>query len=377
MSTVETLLFIGQEDASPELEFLSQYRVCSCSLDTDIEAMMYQDSISPQLVLIENQPYSDNLIDLLDTIENFISPEAIPFVLLLSSPEDTIDPKVAKLVVNIVQRDEPPTLFKSKMDVLIRSSEQFSDIKKRADSSKAMAFSVMAQNSKMGEIVQTLEKTFVCQDYENLGNIIIDALAVDGLECCIKFYVETGVFIVTKRADHEEEDRQIIESTRDEGRIVDREEKTIFHYEHVSLLINNMPLDDQESYGRIKDDVCILMNATESRVNSIETEVRSQNQRNKIEITCKILTKMIDDMLNTNDNVAEDLNKIIQDLQQDLHVDLISFNMHEYEEEAILGHLDSAFKKTSDLLDKKLEREKTHSNIMMKLLDALATEDRR
>ena len=369
MSTKEIALLLeenGNTAAEPSSQLRNAYQIVSCGLNSDFDSLLLSEGIVPQLIFIKNQAFCDELLDAVDAVQDSLSPNSIPVILLTESEEEPVDSKLVSLVSTITHNNESQDRFQLKLGCARNQIKQLKQMKERADNAKSMAFSVMAQNSQIGETVQTLEKTFICADYEELGNIIINALAADGLDAAMQFFVETASPFITKSPERQEEESRLIVETRPKGRIVDVDKQSTYNYDHVSLLIKNMPLEDAERYGQIKDLVCILMNATESRVKALETEIRALSQSNKIEITCKILNKMLDEMLKANDNVAEELNEVIETLQQSIHVDLISFNMHESEEEVILGHLDQGFKNTSELLNRKLEREKSHSQIMVK-----------
>ena len=73
----------------------------------------------------------------------------------------------------------------------------------------------------------------------------------------------------------QEQEFQFLSRLREKGRIFDFGEHTLVNYNHISLLIRDMPLDQPDRHGRIKDNVVVLLNGAEARIKAIEAGAKA------------------------------------------------------------------------------------------------------
>ena len=64
------------------------------------------------------------------------------------------------------------------------------------------------------------------------------------------------------------------------GRIVEFGSRAVFNFDHVSLLIKNLP-DDAEQVGLLRDSIATLMESVEAKVCSLHREYTLRNERDK------------------------------------------------------------------------------------------------
>lgn len=63
---------------------------------------------------------------------------------------------------------------------------------------------------------------------------------------------------------------QLLYQLKDTDRYIDFGVRTICNYDRVSLLIKNMPLNDPEKYGAIKDNTFYLLQGVNAHIHSLE-----------------------------------------------------------------------------------------------------------
>jgi hypothetical protein len=82
---------------------------------------------------------------------------------------------------------------------------------------------------------------------------------------------------------------QLLSELKGKGWFFDFGYRTVVNYSSVSLLVKNMPLDDELSYGRIKDNVFALVQGVEARIKTIDTQSSLYEER---DVQANLLVEM-------------------------------------------------------------------------------------
>ncbi|GAB1260047.1 hypothetical protein NBRC116495_07540 [Aurantivibrio plasticivorans] len=139
------------------------------------------------------------------------------------------------------------------------------------------AYQAMANSAELGSIVQYLQTSFQSKSIEQLASDLLEATTAFGLNCCLRFQVNYRTTLVG--CDNHSIEAKVIERFSEGDKILDFGSRTLINEDHVSLLVKNMPLDKPDDYGRIKDNLAVLVCGTEARCKAIETEASIEEAR--------------------------------------------------------------------------------------------------
>ena len=78
-------------------------------------------------------------------------------------------------------------------------------------------------------------------------------------------------------------------ATHQEGRFCDFGNRTFCNFNLASLLIKNMPLENPERYGRIKDTIPWILGATEGKVRALDIQQELIDQEERIGVSLEEL----------------------------------------------------------------------------------------
>jgi signal transduction histidine kinase len=139
-----------------------------------------------------------------------------------------------------------------------------------------IAFTTLRANGELGVVIDFLENSFSCKDYVAVGQHIFKAMRAFGLSSALQLRVESGAINICDREfKGQEQEFQLLRSLKDKGRIFEFGEHAIINYEHISLLVRNMPQDEPDRNGRIKDNLAVLLNGAEARIKAIESSTKA------------------------------------------------------------------------------------------------------
>lgn len=74
----------------------------------------------------------------------------------------------------------------------------------------------------------------------------------------------------------------ILNHVRGMERIFEFRNRSVHNYERLTMMVSNMPLDDPDYCGRLRDHLCIAAESAEARLRALETDEASQRNREGI-----------------------------------------------------------------------------------------------
>lgn len=149
-----------------------------------------------------------------------------------------------------------------------RTRHELDTMERQLKEASDIALLSMSASSQLGEIVRFMERSYHCEDYEQLGHLLKETLNTMGVASCgvIQLGTESVYFgDPDKRAYLE----RLLQEQRTRGRFVDVENRTTLNFESVSVMARNLPEPGSEPYGRMKDVLFSLVEGADARVKAI------------------------------------------------------------------------------------------------------------
>ncbi len=145
------------------------------------------------------------------------------------------------------------------------------------------AMQAMSSAGELGLIMQFLDQLAYIHSYDEIAHEVFSLMESFGLETSMQ--IRSTDRTLNFHNDHQINplEEELLTKVKDKGRFYDSNEKTFVNYETISLLVKNMPLDDEFKYGRIKDNIPPLLNGIDAKIKSIEIE--NCNKKNQQLIT--------------------------------------------------------------------------------------------
>lgn len=205
----------------------------------------------------------------------------------------------------------------------------------RAEEASAMAFSAMTENSRLGSILRFMEASFTVQDYSSLVKQIFEATSELGISCSmqIRSGEETLSFI-----DHgviNPLEVSLLTKTQHKGRFFDFHQRSIVNYEHISLLIKNMPVDDEVLYGSIKDNICYLLNGADSCLKGLHIQIALRQHKQHLLDTIAASTEVMEKLRDSYHEMSMEAATIVEDTNDEIKKAILFLALREDQEKTI------------------------------------------
>jgi hypothetical protein len=133
-----------------------------------------------------------------------------------------------------------------------------------------MAFIAMSDTSDLGVNVQFLLDVNTCDNLDELGMRVFKSLQSYGINCSLQIRGRHTVKNMEANGMAKEMESVLLQECKDKGRYVDFGRRSIMNYGSVSLLVKNMPMNDDKKYGAIKDNVFSLLQGADARVKALD-----------------------------------------------------------------------------------------------------------
>ncbi|HMW72436.1 MAG TPA: DNA-binding response regulator, partial [Cellvibrionaceae bacterium] len=217
---------------------------------------------------------ADSTLDLpyCQEIATFLSPKGLPLLVLTNGvgPEEKLkafEVGCDDLIdINLATVDEINARITKSIFHRIANEQ----LQKRLEMATETARNAMVDNSDLGANIQFLLAVNDCDNLDQVGQQFFSTIERYGLRCSLQMRSTLGIKDMEAHGMAKDLESQLLFQLKDSSRYIDFGSRTIVNYGRVSLLIKNMPVDDPEKYGAIKDNTFSLLQGLNARILALE-----------------------------------------------------------------------------------------------------------
>ena len=258
----------------------SDYNI-SAARNGEMALRISQSESPPDLILLDIMMPEMDGYEVCKHLKSESSTEAIPVVFV--SAADSVEERLQGYDAGGVDYVVKPfnlNELKKKIKVLLDQKSEMKVLEANASEAMKVAMVAMTSSGELGNVLEFLSKSFSCHSTTELAETILSTLDSNNLHCAVQIRGKHGQINLSNNGLANPLEVAVIDKLKDVKRIFDFGHRTVINYPHVSLLIKNMPMDDSDLYGRIKDNIAILVEGAEERAKSIavEDEVREKQE---------------------------------------------------------------------------------------------------
>jgi len=203
----------------------------------------------------------------------------------------------------------------------------------------------------------------VIQFVESVASISnLDALAMQVLKICNHMGLNCVLFI-----DDGEEGRwfspwesvsplekEMINMLRHEQRINDFGTRTVINYPLTSIMIKNMPNDDPERYGRIKDIIPAILTTANGKIETMNVTDALRRQSVDLSQTFEKAHNSLSGLFERSQHYQHEVDQTLRGMFQELQTKLPYMGLDEDQELYIVDKIDSSILKVRDIEDQSM-----------------------
>lgn len=213
---------------------------------------------------------------------------------------------------------------------LINSRRQLHE---QAGYAQRTAMSAMVSMGELGVVLQFLSKSFACESAEALAEALLESMRQYDLQAAVQVRLGGEVFSLSDNGRDLPLETSVLNHVSHAGRIFQFKSRCVFNYGRVTLMVNNMPLDDADRCGRIRDNGALLAEGADARLKAIEVELSAQRRRSGIEAALPRVHATLDAVQGNYRRNCYELTQVMIEFQEALMKSYVHLGLTERQEE--------------------------------------------
>lgn len=197
------------------------------------------------------------------------------------------------------------------------------------------AMSAMVSMGELGIVLQFLSKSFACSSAESLAQALLDAMHQYDLAAAVQVRLGDEVLCLSDNGRDVPLESSVLNHVSTAGRIFQFKSRCVFNYGRVTLMINNLPLDDVERCGRIRDNGALLAEGADARLKAIEAELAAQRRQAGIEAALPRVYGTLDAVQGNYRRNCFELTQVMIEFQESLMKSFVHLGLSESQEELL------------------------------------------
>lgn len=282
---------------------------------------------------------------------------SIIFVSAHSTPEDRLKAYAAGADDFVTKPLSPEELYR-KVEQTMKSHQEMESLRLSAREAMGVAMTAMSDTGALGAVLQLFRKMFAVTSHDGLARLLLEMVADRGLSGTVQ--IRTGQERLTLNSEGRSSmmESVLLDSLGAEGKsIVDYGPRTSFNFGPVSLLIKNMPLDDNQEYGNLKDQMALLVEGAAERARGLNAALLSEKVGDIHDVLQSIDQKY-------KQQQAETLSTV-NDMMKELENTLIFLALTDRQENALTQVVSKAMHRITDAYNAGLEIDRYLSDAMV------------
>ena len=189
-----------------------------------------------------------------------------------------------------------PEELAHKVRVAERSLQNNRGVSQQARLAQHAAFTAMSSLSEMGVVLQFLRASFACPTPEQLASALFAVLGQYALDGIVGIRHDGEELYFSSKGACSPLEASIVKHAQGIDRIFQFRDRMAVNYPRVTLLVPNLPLDDADLVGRLRDHLAIIAEGAEARLLAMESDEQRMAQAAAIVRAVSDLTHTLKDI---------------------------------------------------------------------------------
>ncbi len=265
--------------------------------------------------------------------------------------------------------------LKAKISVLLKYREQKREMEAQYQEAQKTAFIAMTGSSELGQALLFIEKSYAYRDYDELAQGFFTVTDWLGLNCMLHMIPSRNEAWFSSAGSIKPLEQELMNLIPADKRFFDFGQRTMVSFPNVRLLVKNMPLDDMERYGRIKDLLPIVLSSVNAKISSLDAELALHSQSQQLSSSMNNIRGQFLTLSKSLTENQQNSNTIMRSMLHDLNHELPKMGLEEDQEEFILNRIEKATVAAMQVTDTGQTIRDTFSNVLQNLQQIVEQQD--
>lgn len=222
-----------------------------------------------------------------------------------------------------------------KIELQIAGLQERAATDKNAADAMKVAMDAMTSSSELGQLISFVTDAQNAKKLSDMGSMIVDVCTGFGLNACAYIEGSEPAFFGCEKTSVE---ATVLEkSINSKERIINLGIRTIVKSDQLSLLVKNMPIDDENRYGRFKDHLAVLISISDGRLLTLKAQMNVAGERRHV--LSKVILHTEKQIKNLNAKILEHddhSREVMMGMISELESKLFGLGLEEDQEEELM-----------------------------------------
>lgn len=261
---------------------------------------------------------------------------------------------------------------KKKIELLRRSGREKSSLRGQLDESAMLTSLVMSNLDEYSLLVRFLRTLNGCQQFREVADATLDLLRNFRLQGALQLRLPDEELTLDQNGRATPLESSIISHVRTLGSVVTFKTRAAFNFDRVTLLINNMPLENPDLCSRLRDHLAVAVESLEAKLEALQNRAESAVAQGEIAQILQALAAATQDFSDKYKTAHAQGSDTMHQLQNELRAEFVSLGMSEVQEDAIQAIIETRTDQLINHFDFSRETEKTLVELSGRLHQVLA-----
>jgi len=308
------------------------------------EALEALANFLPEVILLDVEMPGLNGYEVCERIKSNPRTEDIPVIFLSARSDlrDRMQGFEAGADDYIVKPFLPQELL-AKLNVLLQYRLRRKELASQVEEARKTAFIALSSASDLGQAIAFIERIHFLSTFDQLADAFFNVTQAMDLKCTLMIKSPSEpLFFSSSFSEVSPIEAELISNLSNEKRFFDFGCRTQINYPNISMLIKNMPLDDMERYGRIKDFFPAMLSSADIKIDQLCSQIGLHQQLEETRQAFNRISELLNSIKSDLTHSHKQGIKIMRAMLKELDHVLPRMALDEDQEQYILDRIDRA-----------------------------------
>lgn len=272
-----------------------------------------------------------------------VNPASQDIDVIFVSAHDTTEEKLSGYEAGgcdyLIKPVQPSELLQ-KVRLAVKNREERAAVE--ADKAMAMqtAMTAISSAGEQGVVIDFLRRSFATDSLRELADLVAETITQYGLEGSVQIRGGRDLVYASGQGLPSPLEQELLSRLKDAGRIRQNGARLVLNFGDISLLIKNMPEDDDKG-GRLRDHLALLLEGAQARLRALEME----QELAKVVVDSKQALQVIG---NLQEQQKKSAMAIMDGVMRDLAASFLSYGLTEDQENTLIQVVQRGVDKSLD-----------------------------